>query len=57
MTDIFLNERKEKTELGFPVEVEKFYTKGSSWRGVVCGSIIAKCRPPASLLLGSYWII
>ena len=40
------NESKGKTELRLPGEVLKFSTRGFSWKGIVCGSIIARSLAP-----------
>lgn len=50
LTYIFLNECKGKTELRLPVDVLKYCTGGLSWKGIVCGGIIAKCLAPATSL-------
>lgn len=44
------NESKGKTELRLPVEVLKFSTRGFSWKGIVCGSIIARSLAPTRFL-------
>lgn len=46
LTSIFFNERKGSSEVRLPVEVLKFPTGGCSWKGIACGSIIAKPLAP-----------